>query len=180
MEEQELIKRCIKSDRLAQELLYARYADRLFRLCQRYVKEIEEAEDVLIIALNKVFSSLNKFSYKGEGSLEAWLRRVVVNEALMVLRKQHNFNLTETLDHNTPEPDLASVCEVDGEEIQAAINRLPTGYKTVFNLNVVEGYEHDEIAKMLGISEGTSRSQLFKAKAMLKKMLTKEGSAYGT
>jgi len=180
LEELELIKRCRQADRLAQELLYSRYADRLYRITLRYVKIQLEAEDVLIIALNKVFSSLESFSYQEKGSLEAWMKRIVINESLMWLRKKHNFNLTETIDENTPEPNLKAVAETQGEDILRAISELPTGYRTVFNLNVIEGYEHGEIAGMLGISANTSRSQLFKAKAMLQKMLSKEGVYYGT
>ncbi len=181
MEETELIKRCKQNDRLAQELVYTRFADRLFRLSFRYMKDQHEAEDALIVAFNKIFSSFSSFTFQGEGSLEAWMRRIVVNEALMALRKKHNFNLTESLDHNTPEPSLENeVLDLDSEEIYKAIAELPTGYRTVFNLNVVEGMSHEEIAKALKISVGTSRSQLFKAKAILKKTLSKEGNAYGT
>lgn len=139
-----------------------------------------EAEDVLIVALNKIFSSLDGFKHQGAGSLEAWMRRIVVNESLMQLRKAHNFNLTESLTENTPEPEIRELCEADGEAIYNAIAQLPTGYRTVFNLNVIEGYNHDEIAQMLNISGVTSRSQLFKAKSLLKKMLQKEGLEYGT
>ncbi len=179
MEESELIKRCKKGDRLAQEFLYSCYADKMFRVAYRYMKNQIEAEDVLIVALNKMFAAIDTFT-TGEGSLEGWIRRIVVNESLMALRKRHNFNLTETLDVNTPEPDMQEMCDADAEEIFAAIEKLPTGYRTVFNLNVVEGYPHEDIAKMLGITVSTSRTQLFKAKALLKKMLSKEGSVYGT
>ncbi len=180
MEEQELITRCKKSDRLAQELLYTRYADRLFRTAFRYCKDQVEAEDVLIVAMNKIFSSVGNFQSQGQGSLEAWMKRIVVNEALMALRKRHNFNLTETLNENTPEPDIASLAESGGEDILKALSKLPTGYRTVFNLNAVEGYSHEEIAEMLKIQVGTSRSQLFKAKELLKTMLSREGVYYGT
>ncbi|MES2630112.1 MAG: sigma-70 family RNA polymerase sigma factor [Bacteroidota bacterium] len=179
MEEKELVQRCIQQDKIAQELVFSRYADRFFRLAFRYVKDQEEAEDVLIVAFTKIFASLGKFTFQGAGSLEAWMKRVVVNEALMSLRKRHNFNLTESLDANTPEPVLEDFAALETEEIYAAIEALPTGYRTVFNLFVVEGFGHEEIAAMLNISVGTSRSQLFKARSILKKSLNEEGVRYG-
>lgn len=179
MEETELIKRCRDNDRLAQELLFAKHSDRLFRTAARFVKDQAIAEDVLIVGFNRIFSSLEAFVHKGSGSLEAWMRKIVVNEALMALRKRHNFHLTESLDPNLHEPELEELAELDGEEIYAAITALPTGYRTVFNLAVVEGYSHEEIAEMLAISAGTSRSQLYKAKSLLKKMLHREGLKYG-
>jgi RNA polymerase sigma factor (sigma-70 family) len=180
MEETELIKACKNTDRKAQELLYARFADKMFRVGFRYVKNEVDAEDVLIIAFGKVFNGMSGFQYKGVGSLEAWIRRIVVNESLMWLRKRHNFFLTEQIEDDLPEPDLTAFSASDAEHIYQMIAQLPTGYRTVFNLNTVEGYNHDEIATMLGISRSTSRSQLFKAKVLLKKMLTQEGLDYGT
>lgn len=179
MKESELILRCKKEDRIAQELVFERYADKMFRVAIRYVKDVHEAEDVLIVALNKVFSSIKGFTSQGEGSLEGWIRRIVVNESLMSLRKKHNFNLTEITDQHMPEPELDAFSQLDAEMIQTAIDALPMGYRTVFNLNVVEGFPHEEISKMLNISVGTSRSQLFKAKSILKKSLSEEGLKYG-
>jgi RNA polymerase sigma factor (sigma-70 family) len=178
--DEQLIKGCKNSDRKAQELLYERYSDKLFRLGYRYVRSTVDTEDVLIVAFGKVFSGLAGFRFQGEGSLEGWIRKIVVNEALMWLRKRHNFNLTENLDAALTEPDLGQFSESGAEDIYKAIAELPTGYRTVFNLSVIEGFHHDEIAQMLGISDSTSRSQLFKAKALLKKILTREGFNYGT
>ena len=98
----------------------------------------------------------------------------------MWLRRRHNFNLTEALDENLPEHDLSQFSQLEAEDICKMISNLPTGYRTIFNLSVVEGYNHQEIAKMLSIAESTSRTQLFKAKALLKKILTQEGFHYGT
>ncbi|MBL0745147.1 RNA polymerase sigma factor [Chryseolinea lacunae] len=98
----------------------------------------------------------------------------------MWLRQRHNFNLMESLDASLPEADLNAFAELDAADVYAFIARLPTGYRTVFNLFVVEGYDHDEIGRMLHIAVGTSRSQLFKAKALLKKMMSQEGFHYGT
>jgi RNA polymerase sigma factor (sigma-70 family) len=180
LEEPELVKRCQQTDRKAQELLYARFADRMFRVGFRYVKSEMETEDVIIVAFGNAFKSIRSFKYRGPGSLEAWLRKIVINESLMWLRKRHNFNLTETIDERVPEASLKQFSESGADDIYKMITQLPTGYRTVFNLNVIEGYSHEEIGTLLGISEGTSRSQLFKAKALLKKMLTREGFHYGT
>lgn len=104
----------------------------------------------------------------------------MINESLMWLRRRHNFHLTETLDETTPEPSMDQFSQLEAEDIYRFITELPTGYRTVFNLSVVEGYSHQEIAESLKITESTSRSQLFKAKALLKKLLTQEGFHYGT
>jgi RNA polymerase sigma factor (sigma-70 family) len=178
--EEDLIKKCKQGNGKAQEQLYTRYANRLYRLAYRYIRSEVDTEDVLMTAFTKIFRGVNNFTYQGAGSTEGWMRRIVVNESLMWLRRRHNFNLTESLDASLPEPDLHAFSEQEAEDVYQLITQLPTGYRTVFNLFVVEGYNHAEIAAMLAISESTSRSQLFKAKALLKKMLTQEGYNYGT
>ena len=134
----------------------------------------------MITAFTKVFHHVDGFSYKGEGSFKAWIKKVMINESLMWLRRRHNFHLTESLNQSEPEPSLEPVSEMDAEDIYRFVTALPTGYRTVFNLSVVEGYSHQEIASSLGITESTSRTQLFKAKALLRKILTQEGFHYGT
>lgn len=180
MKTTELIKRCKQKDPIAQELLYTKFANQLFRTAYRYLKNKADAEDVLIIALNKIFENIIHFIAKDEYSLEAWMKKIVINEALMNLRKNHNFKLTESLTEHTPLINLPITEYSNAEEIYALIGELPTGYRTVFNLNVIEGYSHKEIAETLDISEGTSRSQLYKAKEILKKKLEKDGYNYGT
>jgi RNA polymerase sigma-70 factor (ECF subfamily) len=180
LKEQELVRLCQQGHPRAQEAAYQLYADRLYRLTQRYIRDQADAEDVLMTAFVKAFRHINSFAYRDDGSLEGWLRKIVVNESLMWLRKKHNFNLTESIDDHTPETDLQQFSTLEAEDIYQFIAQLPTGYRTVFNLSVVEGYDHAEIASLLSISEATSRSQLFKAKALLKKMLTQEGYYYGT
>jgi len=175
-----LVKQCQQGKRTAQETLFNRYSDRLFRLGYRYTKSHSDTEDILMMAFVKILSNIDKFTYQGEGSLEGWLRKIVVNEALMWLRKRHNFNLTESIDSAVPEPDLSSFEQLESEDIYQFITQLPPGYRTVFNLSVIEGYDHREIADLLQISENTSRSQLFKAKNLLRKMLVQEGFQYGT
>jgi RNA polymerase sigma factor (sigma-70 family) len=180
LEEEKIIRLCQQGDPKGQETAYQLYADRLFRLTRRYIREQEDAEDVLMAAFVKAFRQIKTFTSQGKGSFEGWLRKIVINESLMWLRKQHNFNLTETLDDDLPEPDLSAFAALEANDIFLLISELPTGYRTVFNLSVVEGYDHTEIAALLSISEATSRSQLFKARALLRKMLTKEGYHYGT
>lgn len=180
MKEIELVRGCQKAKRSAQEELYRVYSDRMFRLCCRYIKTQADAEDVMIGAFNKIFERISSFHYEGEGSLEAWIRRIIVNESLMWLRRRHNFNMMETIDDTIPQIDLSEMSELHAEYIHKLITELPVGYRTVFNLSVIEGYSHQEIASMLGIDEGTSRSQLFKAKHILKNLLIKEGFYYGT
>ena len=176
----ELIKRCQKQDPIAQELLYTKFSNQLYRTAYRYLKNQEEAEDVLIIALNKVFESINAFQLKEERGFEGWMKKIVVNEALMSLRKNYNFKLTHTISEHIPPTHLLVTEHTNAEDIYGFIAELPTGYRTVFNLHSIEGYKHNEIAKMLDITEGTSRSQLYKAKDILKKKLEKEGYNYGT
>jgi RNA polymerase sigma factor (sigma-70 family) len=180
LNEKELIKGCQQGNHKAQGIAYERYADRLYRLASRYVSQGDEAEDIVMRAFVKAFKNVKTFAYKDEGSFEAWLRKIVVNESLMLLRKVHNFNMTEALDDRMAEPDISSLAELEASDILQFIEQLPTGYRTVFNLFVIEGFDHAEIAADLQISEATSRSQLFKAKALLKKMLSKEGYHYGT
>ncbi len=108
------------------------------------------------------------------------MKKVVINEALMWLRRRHSFALVDSVNELTEEESLETLSTLDAEDIYQMITQLPTGYRTVFNLYVVEGYAHQEIAAMLSITESTSRTQLFKAKALLKKMLTQEGFGYGT
>ena len=164
----------------AQEELYLRYADKMFRTAFRYIHSQADAEDVLVISFTKVFTKMQGFVYQGKNSLEAWIRKIVINESLMWLRQRHNFHLTKTIDAVMTEPDLSAFSKLDEEDIYQCITRLPTGYRTVFNLFIIEGYSHQEIASQLGISENTSRSQLFKAKALLRKMLQQDGLEYGT
>lgn len=132
-----------------------------------------------MMAFTRVLANLNRFTPQGPDSFQAWLRRITINESLMWLRRRHNFNLTEALEENHA-IELTDLSLLPVEDILQYVNRLPDGYRTIFNLNVVEGYMHNEIAELLAISESTSRTQLFKAKMLLKKMLTQEGYHYGS
>lgn len=180
MNEREMVLRCQQGDTRAQQALYDTYADRFYRLMYRYVRSQEDAEDLVMVGFLKIFKHIQRFELHGNGSLQAWMRKIMVNEALMSLRRNHNLNLTETLDPVNPDHDQPTWQQIEPEDLYNMIVELPTGYRTVFNLFVVEGYDHLEISKMLGISESTSRSQLCKAKQLLKRKIERDGTLYGT
>jgi RNA polymerase sigma-70 factor (ECF subfamily) len=174
--ESELIERCRLQDAKAQRYLYDRFAPKMLGVCRRYISTREDAEDVLGEAMFKVFDNIE--SFQSVGSFEGWIRRIVVNEALMFLRKKRLLTVDtdgselNSIEHSTPlsiEQDLAA------QDILRLLDRLPTGYRTVFNLFVIEGYKHIEIAEILGISINTSKSQLILAKDRMRKELEKMG-----
>lgn len=170
-EDLNILEGCKKGDQKAQALLYHRYKAKLFVLCLRYADSYEEAEDFLQDGFIHIFKDLYRF--QPFGSLEAWMRKVVVNVALQHIRKKRRlFQTTEIspmisqLESNeNPFSDLSA------KNLIRMIQTLPTGYRTVFNLFVIEGYSHQEIGELLEISEGTSKSQLSRAKAVLREML---------
>lgn len=170
--ERELINACKRQDRRAQKLLFERHSPTMMGVVRRYVKRLEEAEDVMLGGFYKVFSKIDMYS--GNGSFEGWVRRIMVNESLMHLRKANHLRFAEEIDHNLglhEEPTV--VDELAAEEILALMDELPDGYRTVFNLFVVEGYKHREIAEELGISINTSKSQLILAKKRMEELLRK-------
>lgn len=175
LDEEQLIERCRKGDSRAQRVLYEHYSEKLFRLCFRYVRNEPEAEDVLIKAFMKIFSKLDLFDYRGKGSLDGWMKRIVINECLMLLRKNNNFNLVQDSEAKMIASNATAEGKMAAEDIYALVLQLPTGYRTVFNLYAIEGYSHKEIADRLGISENTSKSQLSKARASLRTLLAKNG-----
>jgi len=174
LREEALIAGCRQKDRKAQKQLFDQYAPKFLGVCFRYVKNREDAEDVLIQGLYKVLNNIDKYS--GMGSFEGWMRKVIVNEALMFLRKQKRIVFTQNIEDVTP-PAVPQKVEhqMAADEILALLDQLPDGYRTVFNLYVIEGYKHREIAEMLGISINTSKSQLILAKKRLQQLLEKQG-----
>lgn len=181
MKEEELVNLCKKGDSKSQKQLFDTYADRFYRLALRYLKDFSEAEDAVMVAFVKIFESLKKkFKYHDLKSFESWMCRVLINEALMTLRRKHNFHMTESLDADNPDHEPEIFHDTDAEYLYQLILELPDGYRTVFNLHAIEGYDHREIAGSLGITESTSRSQLFKAKQLLKRKINNEGFHYGT
>ncbi len=143
-------------------------------MCKRYVKQKEDAEDVLVNGLFKVLTNIHQ--YGGSGSFEGWIRRIVVNESLMFLRKNKHFKFTSEINEFDKATHVNAEDELMAQDILKLLNQLPTGYRTVFNLYVLEGYKHREIAELLGISINTSKSQLILAKKRLRQMM--EASQY--
>jgi len=168
-----LVKGCLGGDRHSQRALYERFKVPMFRLCLRYAKDGPEAEDLLQEGFIKVFSDLHQFKHRG--ALGGWIRRVMVNIALQHIRKNKQLFTNveiETMEdrHSTDENIFA---ELGAKNLTKMIQQLPPGYRAVFNMYVIEGYSHKEIADQLNISENTSKSQLSKAKATLRKRLEK-------
>lgn len=168
MSELALVKSCIEGDQRAQRKLFEMYAPKMMGVCLRYTKDVARAEDVMQDGFIKVFTKLTKYS--GNGSLEGWVRRIMVNTALDHLRKENKFNANVSLD------DVEYKVEFDGqilsslmeEDLLKLIREMPDGYRTVFNMFAIEGFSHKEIAKELEISENTSKSQHSRAKAFLR------------
>ena len=142
----------------------------MYSLCCRYIKDKMEAEDVLVVSFTKVFNRIDQF--KGEGSFEGWLRRIIVNEALSYLRKNKSMYVETDIEALDREPNFEVLeNQLEVEDLLKMIEALPTGYRMVFNLYAIDGFSHQEIADQLGISENTSKSQLSRARALLQKRL---------
>ena len=163
----QLIKSCIKGDRASQKVLYDRLAPRMFPVCMRYVGDRTLAEDLLQDGFVTLFTRLE--SYKGEGSFEGWARRIFVTTALMSLRKKDALKMSDELEtaRGIKADTMTQMQSLNYKELMKLVMELPTGFRTVFNLYVIEGYSHKEIADMLGISETTSRTQLSRARIWL-------------
>ena len=174
-----LIDSCKQGNVFAQRQLVEVYSNRLYRLCLRYMRNEFDAEEVLMNGFLKFFQSVHSFIYKDDVSLEAWLKRIMVNEALQYLRRTKNLSLLMSEENAGPIADAVTVEEqLDSEMIYGLILQLPTGYRTIFNLYAIEGYTHAEIAEQLGISENTSKSQLSRARVLLQTWLTQKGYEY--
>ena len=148
------------------KMLYDKYIGYLTAVCARYIPDDDDVKDILQEAFIKAFQSMDRFSWRGEGSLKAWLTRIVVNDSLKALRRKKPLSLSPTLAESVQEEEPAFAA-VPLPVIQGMIRKLPDGYRTVFNLFVFEDKSHKEIASLLGIKENSSASQLFHAKAML-------------
>ncbi|MBI5916771.1 MAG: RNA polymerase sigma factor [Bacteroidetes bacterium] len=173
-DDKKLIEACLRGDSESQAALYHRYKAVLFGVCLRYAADREEARDWLQDGFVKIFDDLHQ--YQPTAPLGAWMRRVVVNTALMHLRQRRLFfkNLEmEDTSHLSDEPEAAPFNEDLAKTLLRMVQQLPDGYRTVFNLHVLDGYTHLEIAGLLGIGEGASKSQLSRAKAMLRALLKK-------
>ncbi|WP_100336159.1 RNA polymerase sigma factor [Hymenobacter chitinivorans] len=179
MTDADLIAACRQGSGRAQKLLYERFAGMMLGVCIRYLRRREDAEEAMLGGFAKVFRALDQ--YRHEGSFEGWIRRIMVNEALGQLRRKEPLHLAID-DMVTDVPATAAEAEsnLHAADLLALLADLPAGYRTVFNLYAVEGYTHPEIAELLGISEGTSKSQLSKARAMLQRRLAAASSSAST
>lgn len=170
--EQQILSLLDKGDNRAMDKLYTEYADYLTGVCARYISDEDNLKDVLQESFIKIFTQIYQFEYRGKGSLKAWLTRIVVNEALMELRKDRTFlvSLQESSlgDFIDEEPETQGL---DAETLLSFVRQLPPGYRAVFNLFVIEEKSHKEIAEILHIQPATSASQLIRARQMLAKMI---------
>jgi len=174
MNEAELLFACKKGDRKAQQVLFERFKRKMFAVCLRYAPTKEDAEDMLQEGFIKVFRDL--YQYSGVGNFEGWVRKVFVNTALQHLQKHKKgifLSLQEDIEYEEEAPEDYFMDEHTAQQLLHILQQLPVGFRTVFNLHVLEGYSHPEIAAMLGISVGTSKSQLLRAKAHFKKRFEK-------
>ncbi|SHG84768.1 RNA polymerase sigma factor [Flagellimonas flava] len=171
--EKQLIKKAIAGEQQSQKQLYNKFAPKMLGICRQYIKDVHFAEDVMVDGFVKVFKNLNSFEHRG--SFEGWVRRIMVRECISFLRKKQFVVYDEETYLSKPAQDEGMTSAFDVEYVQQLIDELPEGYKMVFLLYAIEGYKHHEIAKMLKISEGTSKSQLFKARKMLQENLKLSG-----
>ena len=170
--ESDLIEGCLRGDRKMQYALYERFAPKMYGVCLRYAANTEEAEDILQEGFIKVYKKIS--SYRGDGSFEGWIRRIFVNTAIEHFRKKNYLQPITEQEESTIEGKYVSVLDSLAEkDIIQLVQQLSPGYRTVFNMYVVEGYTHKQIADILGISEGTSKSQLSRAKLILQDLVRK-------
>lgn len=182
-EEASLVKRCKNNDSTAQHALYNAYVEDMMILCLRYIPRQEDAKEVLMDAFLSFFRNIGTFTYRGQGSVKAWLKQIVVNQCLMHLRKR-SMPLV-SIDNSPLFEDQEAAEDIFGnlvaKEILKLLHELPDIYRTIFNLYVFEDMGHKEIAELLGISENTSKSQLHRARTLLKKqILLSEGTSLQT
>lgn len=169
----DIINGCLKGNRRDQELLYRRHAPKLYAVCQQYSGSDEEARDILQDGFIKIFENIAQF--KHEGSFEGWVRRIIVNTALEKYRGKHNLYRVDDIDQVEEldaEPDTEDYAGLEAGDLLKIIRELPPKYRIVFNLYAIEGYTHREISKMVNISEGTSKSNLSRARVILQRRVS--------
>jgi len=171
--ENELIDECLKNNRIAQKQLYEKFSRKMFGVCLRYAKSREDAEDILADVFVHVFVKLS--SFKRDGSFEGWIRRIAVNTAITAYRSNLKYNLNDDISqvYDLSVDDESAIDLMNVQQLRSVIQQMPDGYRMVFNLYAVEGYNHREIATILDINEGTSKSQYSKAKLWLQNRLEK-------
>jgi RNA polymerase sigma-70 factor (ECF subfamily) len=176
LDDSQLTDLCKAKDGLAQKALYDKYVTKMMRTCMRYLSDEAEAEDTMIEGFMKVFTKIDSFEYRGKGSLDGWIKRIMINESLMKLRKRKYVKVDLDTVHDLSSKNKEGESLLMEEEIVQLIRQLPKGYRTVFNLYIIEGFSHKEIGEKLNISPNTSKSQLSKARASLSKSLTLIGA----
>jgi len=177
--EKQLIKKAASNHRDAQHMLYQLHAPKMLSVCRYYIKDVHQAEEVMLNGFFKVFTRLK--SFKSEGSFEGWMRRIMIRESISFLRKKKQLEFSTDDMEVYDELSNYSDAELDVDEIQQLIDKLPEGYRLVFNMYAIEGYKHSEIAEMLDIAESTSKSQLFKARKLLQQQIKQlNKTSYGT
>lgn len=177
--EKKLIQSAAKQNREAQHVLYELHAPKMLSVCRYYIKDVYQAEEVLLNGFFKVFKSIKTF--KNEGSFEGWIRRIMVREAISYLRQKKHIEFATEAQFIKQEYINNIETNIEVAELQQLIDSLPEGYKVVFVMYAIEGYKHNEIADILNIAEGTSKSQLFKARQMLQKKIKElNTNSYGT
>ncbi|PCJ28902.1 MAG: hypothetical protein COA97_00330 [Flavobacteriales bacterium] len=175
MNEEQLVNKCLEKDTLAQKQLFEVYSRKMMGVCLRYSKNSDEAQDVLQMGFIKVFEKLDMYNHKG--SLEGWIRKIIVNTALDNIRKNkklmNNIDI-DKVDYQLHNNNENAIDVLSAKDLLKVIQSMPTGFKTVFNMYVIEGYSHKEIAEELNISVNTSKSQFSRARVYLQKVLIKE------
>lgn len=174
--DKDILKGCINGERLAQKKLYEKYYGKMMSVCLRYANSRDEAATILNEGFYKVFTKIEAFDQTG--NLEAWIYRIMVNTSIDHYRKEIKLRNIKELDNNVNQnPDQFDViAEMSADDILELVQQLPLAYRTVFNLHVIEGMTHKDIGEQLGISEGTSKSNLFKARAKMQTMITEKFS----
>lgn len=172
-DQQKLVKDCLRNQIAAQKQLYELFAEQMLGVCYRYTKSMNDAQEVLQTGFIKVFTHLHQ--YKQDGELGAWIRKIMVNTAINYLKRKPRYQLDLSFEDNSLHPvsDDNPEIKIHEKDLLNLIRQLPAGYQTIFNLFAIEGYTHVEIAKILGIKEGTSRSQYARARALLISWLEK-------
>lgn len=178
MTEQKAIEGCRRQDRISQKYLFDAYSDMMLTICVRYVKSLPDAEELMLNGFFSFYRSIDRFVYNGTGSLVAWLKKIMINECLMFLRKKGALKISDERHAEDVAIDGDLAANISAGEIFKLTTTLPDGYRTVFNLFAIEGYGHKEIAAMLNIAEGTSKSQLNKARAILQQLVKQNGHYY--
>lgn len=172
---EEIINNCKENDNKAQELLFKRYARLMMAVCIRYVKQFEDSEEIMLTGFHKFFKEIHSFKFNDENSMIGYIKTIMINECLMFLRKQKDIRIVNCIEAENISNENDSLQKMSANEILNLMLQLPQGYRTIFNLYAIDGYTHKEIALLLNISDGTSKSQLSKARSLLQKMIKNNG-----